>query len=156
MITVRAWIAVAAITGLSIAVMGCAGPDSTGATPLGTTPTVVEVPTLAPSPTLASEVIDIAAKDREFSLTTFEVTGGAAFEIRFDNQDPYQHAIYITEGVRPQHLTYEEAVNGPFLFKGEHVTGPGTFIFRVPGLAPGTYQFFCPPHLPMVGTVVVK
>lgn len=157
MTTVRKWIIAAAVVGLSIVAMGCAGPDSVSATPTGTTPALVEVPTLAPSPTLAGQVIDIAAKDQKFSLTEIDVAAGAAFEIRFDNQDPYQHAIYITEGPRPtHHLTNEEVANGPFPLHSEFVTGPGTFVFRVPGLSPGTYTFFCPPHLAMTGTVVVK
>jgi plastocyanin len=155
--TTRTWIASAAIVGLGLAAMGCARPDSVGATPTGATPTVVELPTLGPSPTFAGQVIDIAAKDQKFSLTEIDVAAGAAFEIRFDNRDPYQHAIYITEGPRPtHHLTEEEVANGPFPLHSEFVTGPGTFVFRVPGLSPGTYTFFCPPHLLMTGTVVVK
>ncbi len=156
---IRTWIVGVAIAGFGVAAIGCAGADSAGATPGAAGATGAVAPTVAPSPSFAGQVIDIVAKDREFSLTEMEVAAGSAFEIRFENQDNYDHAIYVTEGVRPSNLSSEVEAMAFFetsLFKGEYVRGPATITYRVAGLAPGTYQFFCPPHPPMLGTVEVR
>ena len=150
------------IVGFGVAAAGCTGAVDSG-TPAGVptaapsaAPTAVPIPKADPTPTFAGQVIDIAAKDQVFSLTEMQVAAGSAFEIRFENQDEYSHSIYITEGVRPPYLTFNEALNGPSLFKGEYIRGPATISYRVDALVPGTYQFFCPPHLPMIGTVEVR
>jgi plastocyanin len=145
-----------AIVGFGVASIGCAGGGSEGATIGGATATVAVAPTVATSPSSAGQVIDIVAKDRVFSLTEIEVAAGSPFEIRFDNEDPYLHGIYIIKGVRPPHLTFEEAQALPTLFKGEFITGPATITYRVAGLAAGTYQFFCPIHEPQIGTLLVR
>ena len=166
MTPVRTWIVGVAIVGFSVAAIGCAGADPAGATPGGGTATVAVAPTVAPtvapSPSFAGQVIDIVAKDREFSLSEIEVAAGSAFEIRFDNQDGYQHAIYVTDGTfedvtsaRRSEAIYE-AYLATSVFKGEFVTGPATITYDVAGLAPGSYTFFCPPHPPMIGTLLVK
>ena len=155
----RVWIACVAIAGVGLTAIGCAGADPAGATPDRATATVTVAPTIATSPSVAGQVIDIVAEEREFSLIEIEVAAGSGFEIRFDNQDEYSHAIYITESVRPPRLTSEAEAMAFFassLFKGEYITGPATITYHVAGLAPGTYQFFCPPHPPMIGTLVVK
>jgi hypothetical protein len=84
------------------------------------------------------------------------VAAGSPFEIRFDNEDPYLHGIYIIKGVRLPHLTFNEAQALPTLFKGEFITGPATITYRVSGLVAGTYQFFCPIHVPQIGTLLVR
>lgn len=159
---VRTWIVGVAIAGFGVAAIGCAGADPAGATLGGATATVAVAPTVAPSPSFAGQVIDIVAKDREFSLTEIEVAAGSAFEIRFDNLDGYQHTIYISEGTledttsaRRSEAIYE-AYLAASVFKGEWVTGPATVTYDVAALPPGSYVFFCPPHPPMTGTLVVK
>ena len=101
MTTIRPRIAAIAITFLSIAAIGCAGAAPVTETPAPASPTVVP-PTPTPNPTFAGQVIEIVAKDSLFSLTEFEVAAGAPFEMRFENQDPFNHAVYIAVGaLRP-------------------------------------------------------
>ena len=159
----RIWIVGVAIASFGFAALGCAGADPAGATPGGATATVPVTPTVAPSPSFAGQVIDIVAKDREFSLTEMEVAAGSAFQIRFENQDGYDHTIYITEGVpedvmfarrsEATYLAYAEAS----LFKGGWFRGPATVTYDVAALPPGSYVFFCVPHpVEMIGTLEVK
>jgi plastocyanin len=90
-----------------------------------------------------------------FSPTEIRVAAGSELEIRFENQDPYNHAIYIVVGaVRPS-VTTGEALAAS-VFRGAYVGGPATYAYRVPALTPGTYTFLCPPHEPMSGTIVVE
>jgi plastocyanin len=159
---VRTWIVGVAIVGFGVVAIGCADAGPAGATPGAATATVAVAPTVAPSPSFAGQLIDIVAKDREFSLTEIEVAAGSAFEIRFDNQDEYDHTIYITEGA-PADTTFARRSVALFedylaasLFKGAWIRGPATVTYDVAALPPGSYVFFCPPHPPMTGTLVVK
>lgn len=149
-----------AVAGIGLAAIGCAGSAGPTTAPDAATPpaavasSIAPSPTFAPGPSFAGQVIDIVARDRLFSVAEFEVAAGAAFEIRLNNQDPFEHAIYITKGVRENNPGDAEA--GPSLFKGGYVTGPAFLTYDVAALAPGTYTFFCPPHPPMTGTIRVK
>lgn len=159
----RTWIVGAAIVVFGAAAIGCAGAGPAGVTSGGATAPVPVAPTVAPSPLFAGQVIDIAAKDREFSLTEMAVSAGSAFQIRFDNQDGYDHTIYITEGV-PEDVTFARRSEATYLayaeaslFKGEWFRGPATVTYDVAALPPGSYVFFCTPHsATMIGTVEVK
>ncbi len=155
MTTIRVRIAGIAIAFLSIAAISCAGAAPASETPAAASPTVVPA-TPAPSPTFAGQVIDIGAKDSLFSLTEFEVAAGAAFEIRFENQDPFNHAVYIVVGALRPEDTSDEALVANSAFRGDYIAGPVTITYHVAALPPGTYHFFCPPHVPMSGTIEVR
>ena len=159
---------------VALVLTGCAGgqPSSTGGaasnttvpyaavapTPAPTrapTPTPTPAPTPAPSSPFDGQAVDIVAVGGLFSPTEIRVAAGSELEIRFENQDPYNHAIYIVVGaVRPS-VTTGEALAAS-VFRGAYVGGPATYAYRVPALTPGTYTFLCPPHEPMSGTIVVE
>lgn len=158
------WVVSVSIVGFGFAAIGCAGPGTSGVASgeAAATATAADVPMVAPSPSFAGQVIDIVAKNREFSLTKMEVVAGSAFQIRFDNQDEFKHTIYIAEGV-PEDVTFALRSEAAFdayaeasLFKGEWFSGPATVIYDVAALPRGSYVFFCVPHPAMIGTIEVK
>jgi len=161
MSTVRFWRIGSLIALAEASAVACTSGAPGGASPDGGSAAVAATPsaesaTPVPSRAFAGESIDIVAKDRKFSESEIEVAAGSAFQIRFDNEDEFKHAIYIVEGPRVYYATFEEYSAGPAVFKGEYTTGPLTVVYEVPALTPGQYTFLCPPHREMTGTLVVK
>ncbi|MEW5991052.1 MAG: cupredoxin domain-containing protein [Chloroflexota bacterium] len=112
-------------------------------------------PTVAPDPTFAGQVVEIVAKDRVFSVSTFQVEAGKPFEVRFENQDPYNHAFYIVAGdAYPADLSDQGLLH--VAFRGDYFAGPATMTHHVAALPAGIYTFLCPPHRPMEGTIIVR
>ena len=71
-------------------------------------------------------------------------TDGAT--LTFDNQDAgVQHNIAI----------YTDDTLATNLFRGELVTGPGTFDYSIPPIDAGEYYFHCDVHPSMNGSVTV-
>ena len=127
-----------------------------GATAPAPTAAPTALATAAPT-AFNGQVIQLSVKSQVFSESAVTVKAGADFEITLDNQDELSHAIYVTPGKRPLAMqTLEQYENGPYPFKGEYVQPKKTITYHVGALAPGAYQFFCPPHLDMVITVTVS
>lgn len=132
-------------------VAGCGGASPPAPTDLSTTEAT------AGSTAFNGQIVQITAKSLTFSPVSVTVKSGTDFEIRLDNQDELSHAIYVTPGKRPLGMkTLEEYEKGPYPFKGEYVQANKTITYHVGALAPGAYQFFCPPHLDMVISVTVE
>lgn len=153
--------------GMAIAIVSLGGVIACGSSapvpsvaPTGTpvaivTPAPTVAPTPEPSPTFSGPVMDVVAKDNSFSVSALEATAGAAFEIRFDNQDAYNHAIYIAVGTERPADTSDLALVAHSAFRGDYIA-EAKVTYHVAALPPGTYYFFCPPHVPMGGTLVVR
>jgi len=156
--SVRSLIAVIAVAGLGVATNACAAgsPPSPTAGAAIATVTPVATPPPPAAPTFGGQVIDIVAKDRLFSVSEIEVAAGAAFEIRFENQDPFNHAIYIVPGNILPVGASEETLAGSSAFRGDWFAGPGTIVYHVSFLPAGTYTFFCPVHVPQAGIITAK
>ena len=109
----------------------------------------------ASTPAGAADVT-IVAHDRMFSVGAFSVPAGEAFDIAFENQDPFKEAIYIAPGAdRPAAYT-ETDLAGSTAFRGDYITGPTSVTYHVAALPPGTYSYFCPVHQAMVGVITVQ
>jgi Cupredoxin-like domain len=132
-------VALAACLAVLLAACGASGPTSVGS------------PTAAPIPSFDGLVINIVAKGQQFSTKQFEVPAGAAFRVLLDNQDKnFYHGFAIGTGA-----TAAEARAGKLVYTGAIVAGPVLHAYDIPALAPGTYWFFCQPHVNMNGTIVV-
>ena len=130
----RSWTAAALLTALlatgALAACGSDDPtlDTAGSvcTPGGTT-------------------LTIGARDIKFDKQCLAAPANQELTITFDNKElaPHNVAIRNKEG------------DGD-LFAGEVFSGPKTVTYRVPGLAPGTYKFWCTVHpSQMQGTFLV-
>ncbi|HEV8488791.1 MAG TPA: cytochrome c oxidase subunit 4 [Candidatus Limnocylindrales bacterium] len=94
----------------------------------------------SPPPALEGDIV-LVAKDVKFNLAEVSAPADKPFTIAFDNQDsgvPHDVAIRNDSGI---------------VYNGEDVTGPGQVLDEVPGLAAGTYTFFCTFHANMTGTL---
>jgi plastocyanin len=83
----------------------------------------------------------IAAADLAFDRDELQVPADVAFSLVFENREsaPHNVAIYTDESA-------SEA-----LFVGEIFGGPGSRIYQLPAIAPGTYVFRCDVHPEMRG-----
>jgi hypothetical protein len=115
-------------------------------------PTSVGSPNAPPIPSFNGLVIDLVAKGQQFSKKELQAPAGAAFRVLLDNQDKnFYHGIAIGTGA-----TAAEARAGKLVYVGEILAGPVLHAYDIPALAPGTYWFFCQPHVNMNGTIVVR
>jgi len=92
-------------------------------------------------------VLDVVAKGLAFDPTCLVATGGEAFDLNFDNEDPsIVHNVAI--------FTDSSATKN--LFTGDPVTGVAKTTYKVDALDPGTYYFRCDYHpTSMFGDFVV-
>ena len=92
-----------------------------------------------------TSTINVTAQNIAFTTTDLTAPAGAAFQIKFDNQDSgVQHNVEIKDG------------SGKTVFKGDLVTGVNTATYTVPALTAGAYTFNCTVHPNMAGTLTVK
>jgi len=86
----------------------------------------------------------IAAADLAFDRDKLQVPADVAFSLVFENREsaPHNVAIYTDESA-------SEA-----LFVGEIFAGPGSRIYQLPAIVPGTYLFRCDVHPDMRGRLV--
>ncbi len=145
----------------SILLSGClnkvGGPADHGVgngTPAASAPTPSEraaamaVTPAAPAPEETFAVINLAAKNIAFNVSTIRVPAGENVTVNFDNQDvrvPHNFAVYETDAARKA------------IFQGEIVSGPAriAYSFRAPE-KPGTYFFRCDVHpTTMTGKLIV-
>jgi plastocyanin len=88
--------------------------------------------------------IDLSANGIAFDKTELSAPAGAAFVIKFNNQEAVPHNVEIKDA------------NNQVLFKGDLVNGPAEKDYQVNALPAGTYTFYCIVHPgPMTGTLKV-
>lgn len=87
---------------------------------------------------LASEVVTVVQKDREFSKQSVDIAVGDT--IRFTNEDPYAHQLYVR--------------SPKFSFSSE--AQPKGMILPVPFSVAGSFEVRCEIHPKMLLTVNVK
>jgi plastocyanin len=85
----------------------------------------------------------LTAKGNQFDTDELDVPGDAGFELVLHNEDGIQHNVSI----------YADEGHSQRLFGGE-IANPGTHVYHVQSLAPGTYYFECDIHPAMHGIVV--
>jgi cytochrome c oxidase subunit II len=103
--------------------------------------------TPAPSPTgpVEGPVLELSAKNVQFSTDALQAPAGTAFGIKFVNDDPsVQHNVEIKDA------------GGAQVFLGDLITGPAEIDYTVPALPAGTYTFICTVHPNMTGTLTVQ
>jgi predicted lipoprotein with Yx(FWY)xxD motif/plastocyanin len=116
--------------------------------PPASTPAPVPAPTTTPAP--YQMVMNLAAKNLAFNLSTITVPAGANVIIYFDNEDagtPHNFSLYGDSSATP-----------PAIFQGQIITGPAIVIytFKAP-TKPGTYFFRCDIHPTiMTGSFIVQ
>jgi plastocyanin len=87
----------------------------------------------------------IAARDIKFDKNCLAAPADQELTITFDNKELAPHNVAIRN----------QKGDGD-LFAGEVFSGPKVVTYRVEGLAPGTYRFWCSVHpSQMQGTFVV-
>jgi plastocyanin len=85
----------------------------------------------------------IGAKDSKFDKADLAVPAGRALTLVFENREGTPHNVSF----------YTDESTATNLFTGEIFGGPGTKVYAVSSLAPGTYYFRCDVHHDMHGTV---
>jgi cytochrome c oxidase subunit II len=104
-------------------------------------PTQGAVSSAAPTGT----TVDLGAKNVAYTTGALQAPAGAAFTIRFKNDDA---------GI-PHNVEIKDA-SGAQVFKGDIITGVANIDYAVPALAAGTYTFACTVHPNMTGTLTVQ
>jgi plastocyanin len=90
--------------------------------------------------------LSIAARDIKFDKSCLAAPANQELTVNFDNKELVPHNVAIRN----------QAGDGD-LFVGEVFSGPKTVTYRVKGLAPGTYKFWCSVHpSQMQGTFLVQ
>ncbi len=90
--------------------------------------------------------LSIAARDIKFDKNCLAAPANQELTVNFDNKELVPHNVAIRN----------QAGDGD-LFSGEVFSGPKTVTYRVKGLAPGTYKFWCSVHpSQMQGTFLVQ
>ncbi len=98
-------------------------------------------PSVAPSGGGLEPVVDVVARNIAFTSASLRVSADTPFRLAFQNEDPdIAHSVAIEAGSRD-------------VWEGQPVDGRQSVTFDVPGLAAGTYTFYCPIHLGMTGTL---
>ncbi len=135
----------AAPAGASAAPSGSTAP---GGSP-GASPAASGSPGASPaaSGAAAGTVLELTASGIAFDKTDLTAPAGAAFQIKFNNNDAgIPHNVAIHTG----------SPTGPIVWQGAIITGVTTQVYDVPALAAGTYGFTCVVHPNMTGTLTVK
>ena len=104
-------------------------------------------PSEAPAESLPpnSLTLEQTAEAVQFNKRELEAQANQPFAIHLENRD---------QGT-PHDLDIRGA-DGSIAFDGEVFPGPDDRTYQVPGLEPGTYEFFCSVHPNMTGTLTVK
>jgi flagellar hook-length control protein FliK len=101
----------------------------------------------AASGAASATVIELTAAGIAFDKTDLTAPAGAAFQIKFNNNDAgIPHNVAIHSG----------SPTGPIVWQGAIITGVTTQTYDVPALPAGTYGFTCVVHPNMAGTLTVK
>ncbi len=130
----RSWAAAASVTvALALALVACGSDD----------PTLDQAGSVC---TPGGTTLTISARDIAFDKTCLAAPANQELTIAFDNKEVAPHNVAIRN----------QAGDGD-LFSGEVFSGPKTVTYRVKGLAPGTYKFWCSVHpSQMQGTFLVQ
>lgn len=134
----------AALAVVCLAFAACS--SSTGSNQAGT-----ESPTTSPSATRPSVtcppsgVLEVQAEDLSFTPSCLATKAGAAFTVKFKNQDA---------GIQHSFAIYRDAEFTGNVFPGSVITGKSEKTYDVPALAAGTYHFRCEVHHTMTGTLI--
>ncbi len=101
--------------------------------------------TPAPSGPTEGPVLQISAKDVQFSTDTLEAPADTKFSIQFKNDDAtIQHNVEIRDA------------SGATVFMGDIFPGVDERTYVVDPLPAGTYTFVCTVHPNMTGTLTVQ
>ncbi|HWC11021.1 MAG TPA: cupredoxin domain-containing protein [Acidimicrobiales bacterium] len=130
----RSWSAAAFATlAVALALVACGSDD----------PTLDQAGTIC---TPGGTTLAIAARDIAFDKDCLAAPANQELSITFDNKEVVPHNLAIRN----------QAGDGD-LFSGEVFSGPKVVTYEVPGLAAGTYKFWCSVHpSQMQGTFLVE
>jgi plastocyanin len=94
-------------------------------------------------PALMTSDATVVARDIAFAPAEVRARAGQPITLTLDNADGgIPHGIAISRA-------------GSSVATSEIITGPGKVTLNIPPLAAGSYQFICPVHPNMTGTLVV-
>ena len=94
-------------------------------------------------PGLLTSAGTIRAQNIAFEPTAITLRAGVPVTITLDNADTVPHGLQIMQGATQ-------------LATSEIITGPARTTVEVPPLDPGGYEFSCPVHPNMTGTIAVE
>jgi plastocyanin len=105
-------------------------------------------PTEAVKPFAATLVAPDHASIDGFAQTTLSFPADRPVNLTFENQEPgQQHDMVITAG---------SDAKAPVVFTGPLVQGPGSAVYSIKPLQPGSYFYYCQVHpTTMMGTLTV-
>jgi plastocyanin len=108
----------------------------------------VGAPKEAAKPFAATLVAPDKASINGFAQTNLTFPAGRPVNLTFQNQEPgLQHDVVIAAGTNQQ---------APAVFTGALVQGPGSQVYAIKPLQPGSYFYFCEVHpTTMTGTLTV-
>ena len=87
-------------------------------------------------------VLNVKAENITFDVTSLTAPANAAFQIKFENDDPStQHDVAIKDS------------SGALKWQGDLITGKSETTYNVPALPAGSYTFVCIVHPGMTGTL---
>ncbi len=130
----RSWTAAALVTLASaVALVGCGSDD----------PTLDQAGSVC---TPGGTALTISARDIKFDKPCLAAPVNQELTIALDNREVVPHNVAI-----------RNQAGDADLFSGEVFSGPKVVTYTVPGLAPGTYKFWCSVHpSQMQGTFLVQ
>jgi plastocyanin len=131
----RPGVLLCALAGLALLVAACQSGTSASS--------LKQMATCAPSGT----ALRIQAQNLHFDRDCLAAPANQPFTLTLNNQE---------NGIPHNVSIYPNGQAGNALFKGGMVTGVQTTVYRVQGLAPGTYYFQCDVHPDMNGALVVR
>lgn len=87
-------------------------------------------------------LLNVKAENIAFDVTSLTAPADAAFQIKFENDDPsVQHDVAIKDS------------SGALKWQGDLITGKAETTYNVPALPAGSYMFICIVHPSMTGTL---
>jgi plastocyanin len=122
---------------LALALVAAACTSGTSASDLS------QMATCTPSGT----ALRIEAQNLHFDRDCLAAPANESFTLTLDNQE---------NGIPHNVSIYANGQEADALFKGDTVTGVQSTLYRVQGLAAGTYYFQCDVHPEMNGALVVR
>jgi plastocyanin len=142
-----AWVLALFLAGGGL-VAACGGGSPTASpAPTDAQPTPVEpTPVLTPVPTAAGPDADVVITALNIEFTPAEAAAPA--------DAPFTLALVHRDAGIPHGIEIRDAA-GRSAWRSAIVTGPASPVFDVPALEAGSYQFVCPVHPNMVGTLTV-
>jgi plastocyanin len=97
--------------------------------------------------TPSGTALRIEAQNLHFDRDCLAAPANESFTLTLDNQE---------NGIPHNVSIYANGQEADALFKGDTVTGVQSTLYRVQGLAAGTYYFQCDVHPEMNGALVVR